>query len=342
MNWHRKSQRSRVSRIGFISVVIAILALVTISTVALAISAPNVLTINAVGVYRNCLEDLDQLYIVDYTIDYDPDSNPLTDDNPDENVTEAFLVRLMDGAAELKSAAPYAYYDEGYDRGVVAIYFSAADAPAWEGDYTIKLMGNPTLEWDGDPPSTTVSSFDLWQDYPISSTRTWLAGYILAMADTLEIAWSVDMIETTASGSKLTSLGEAYFTSVIEDLRTMAPTAFSGQITQPEVEKREFTKDYSDDLAATVVGTPFDLTPLGDAFNLSREVVTTVLYYGVVVIFIVLLVRKIGSTKPAILMSLPFVIGGAFFGVPLVISILAGFTALAMIAYVLFYQKSSA
>jgi len=307
-----------------------------------AIDDPEVLQVNAVWVYRNCMEDGDQLYLIDYTLDYDPDSDPLTDDNPDENITEAYLVRLMNGAAELGSTAPYAYYDEGYDRGVIALYFSAAEAPAWEGAYTMILVGNPTLAWGADPPETSVGDFDLWQDWPISTTQEILASRILWLADQLELAWAVDMIETTASGSRLTDYGESYFVNVIPDLRTMAPSAFVGQIIQPEVEKREFTEDYSDDLAASVVGTPLDLTPLADAFDLSREVVTTVLYYAAVVIFLALLVTKIKNYKPAILMTIPCIIGGAFVGVPLVITVLAGFFSLILIAYILFYQKSTA
>ena len=322
--------------------ILAIALVITLALPVFAIANPTVIQINGVFVYRNCLEDLDQLYIVDYTLDYDPDSNPATDDNPDENVTEAFLVRLMNGATELGSTAPYSYYDDGYDRGIAAIYFSAAEAPAWEGAYTMKLVGNPMLGWTGAPPSTSVSSFNVWQDWVTSTQQIVLASKILWLADQLELAWTVDMIETTAAGSKLTTYGEAYFTNAIENLRLMAPSAFSGQITQPEVEKKEFTEGYSDELAASINGTPLDLTPLGTAFNLSREVVTTVLYYGIVVLFIVLIIGKLGSTKPAILMTLPAVIGGAFFGVPLVITILAGFLSLVMISYVLFYQKASA
>jgi len=307
-----------------------------------AIDDPEVLQVNAVWVYRNCMEDDDQLYLIDYTLDYDPDSDPLTDDNPDENITEAYLVRLMNGAAELGSTAPYAFYDEGYDRGVIALYFSAAEAPAWEGAYTMILVGNPTLAWGADPPETSVGIFDLWQDWPIGTTQEILASRILWLADQLELAWAVDMIETTASGSKLTDYGESYFVNVIPDLRTMAPSAFVGQIIQPEVEKREFTEDYSDDLAASVVGTPLDLTPLADAFDLSREVVTTVIYYAAVVVFLALLVTKIKNYKPAILMTIPCIIGGAFVGVPLVITVLAGFFSLILIAYILFYQKSTA
>ena len=321
---------------------LAVGLVISLAIPVFAIDDPDVLQINAIWVYRNCMEDEDQLYLIDYTLDYDPDSDPLTDDNPDENITEAFLVRLMNGAVELGSTAPYAFYDEGYDRGVIALYFSAADAPGWEGAYTMILVGNPTLAWGADPPETSVGTFDLWQDWPISTTQEILSSRILWLADQLELAWAVDMIETTASGSKLTEYGESYFVNVIPDLRTMAPLAFTGQIIQPEVEKREFTEDYSDDLAASVVGTPLDLTPLANAFNLSREVVTTVLYYAGVVVFIALLVSKIKNYKPAILMTIPCVIGGAFLGVPLVITILAGFLSLIMVAYILFYQKSTA
>jgi len=321
------------------ALILAIALILALAMPAFAIADPDLaFQINAVWVYRNLQEDLDQLYIVDYTIDYTA--------NPTENVTEAFLIRLMDGGDQLGAAAPCAYYDEGYDRGVVVLYFTAAEASGfvWEDpNFSMILTGNPVLAWPGDPPTTTVAAFDLWQDWAMSTAQVVLASRILWLADQLELAWSVDMIESTAAGSKLTSYGEDYFTNAIGDLREMAPYAFSGQVTQPEIEKKAFTEDYSNTLAATVTGTPLDLTPLADEFQLTREVVTTVLYYGaVVILFIVMMVKRIGSTKPLMVMAIPFVIGGAFFGVPLVITVLAGFVALAMIAYIFFYQKSSA
>ncbi len=327
-------QRLRRKLRHFLPLLIAVITLLSLATPVFAIDESDDISVNAVWVYRNCQETGDHLYIVDYTVEYAA--------NPDENITEAYLVRLLSGATELAAVAPYAYYNDGYDRGVAAIYFTAADAPAWNGAYTMELTGNPTLTWVPSNPSSSVAAFDLWQDNPIATTQDLVASRILWLADWLELTWSVDMIETTASGSVLTEYGESYFVNVIPNIRTVAPSAFSGRVVQPEIERDEFTEDYSDSLVTDIIGTPFDLTDLGTAFGLSREVVTAILYYGVVGIFVVLAVRKIGSYKPVMMFGIPVVIGGAFLGVPLVITILFGFASLGMIGFALFYKPSNA
>lgn len=319
---------------SLVILLVALLVILSFAVPVFAIDDPNSIYINGVWVYRNCLEDDDQLYIVDYSINYTV--------NPDESVTEAFLLRLMNGSTELASVAPYTFYDDGYGRGTVAIYFAAVDAPTWEGAYTMILVGNPTLSWAGDPPSASVSTFNLWQDYDIQVTRQIVSSRVLWLADQLELAWDVDMIETTGSGSVLTTYGEAYFPNVIPNLKTIAPYAFSGKIVSPETDRREFTQDYADELETNIAGTPLDLTDSADAIGVSRGAWTAILYYGVVIIFAIMAVRKIGSYKPLMLFMLPLVILGAFIGVPLVITVLFGFLSLVMIGFSLFYRPSTA
>lgn len=329
-------KRGKLKHLLRILLILTIVGLFLVSaSPVFAIDDPNTISINGVYVYRNCQETGDQLYIVDYTLIYDGS-------NPTETVTEAYLVRLMNGTTELGSVAPYAYYDDGYDRGVAAIYFSAVDAPWWEGSFTMKLEGNPTLTWNATPPSTSVSTFNLWQDNALATTRIVLSNRILWLADLLELAWSVDMVETSASGSYLTSLGEDYFSSVIPNLLTMAPYAFAGRTVLPEVERRDFTGDYADDLETGIIGTPFDFTSLGSEFGVSRGAITAILYYGAIILFCILAVRQIGSYKPIMLFLLPLIILGAFIGVPLVITILFGFASLVMIGFALFYRPASA
>lgn len=318
-----------------IALLLAIVFLLSLSIPVLAIDVPDLIyQINQVYVYRNCLETGDQLYLIDYMITYTV--------NPAENITEAFLFRLMNGAVELGSVAPYSYYNDGYDRGVASIYFSAADAPAWNGAYSMQLAGNPALVWNPATPSTSMSPFGLWADNPIGTTQTLLASRVLWLADQMELAWSVDMIETLSSGNALTTYGEAYFTNVIENLRLMAPLAFSGQSIQPEVETTAFTQDYANDLVTDIIGTPFDFTTLGTALGLSRGMVTAIIYYAIVILVLILVACRIQTYKPIMLLSVPFVIGGAFIGVPLVITIVVGFLALVMVGFALFYKGATA
>lgn len=311
------------------------MSLIISSTVSvLAIADPDTQQINAVWVYRNCIETGDQLYLIDYTLDYTV--------SPDENITEAFLVRLMDGSTELRGVAPYSYYDDGYDRGLISIYFNAADAPTWDGSYKMYLVGNPMLSWSGSPPKVSLNASGfVWTDGTIATNQVAISSRILAMAEILEDAWSVDLIDSTASGSYLTVYGESYFTNVVSNLRIIAPHAFSGQIIQPELDGRDFTGAYSADLAADISGTPLDLTDLATAFGTTRAFMTGILYYAAVVLFLVLVVKTTKTYKPIVLLSVPLIIGGAFLGVSLVVTALAGFLALLMIGYQIFYAKST-
>lgn len=314
----------------------AVLLLFAVVTPVLAIDDPDSISINAVYAYRNCRQDGDQLYLIDYTLDYSVTGEP------SETVTEAFLCRLMNGVTELRAVAPYAYYNDGYDRGVIAVYFSAADAPAWEGSYTMYLIGNPILSWDADPLSASVGTFNLWQDNDMSTTQTVLSSRILYLADILEIAWSVDMIESTAGGHSLTTYGEDYFTNAVPYLSEIASYAFAGQTITPEIGEIDTSTDYADDLETASSGTLFDFTDLGTAFGTTRGVITALLYYGVVLFALIKISNKLQTYKPIMMLSIPLVILGAFIGVPLTVTILAGFLSLGYIAWSLFYKPSTA
>lgn len=317
--------------------IVLLLALLLTTPVLAAIAQPTSITISGVYVYRNCKETGDQLYLIDYTIEYPAEGNP------DETITEIYICRLMDGAAEIRGVAPYAYFNDGYDRGVIAIYFDAGSAPPWEGDYTMELVGNPLMEWvGGDFPSSIVTTFNLWQDNSLSVTHTVLSSRILYLADALEIAWSVDMILSTSGGSSLTAYGEDYFTNVVPYLAEIAPYALAGQIILPEVDEVDTSTEYADDLEAGIIDTLFDLTPLAEKIGTTRAVLTTILYYAMVVVFLALIARKLKTTKPIMLFALPLVIGGAFVGVPLLVTVLVGFLNVAFIGWSLLYKPSQA
>lgn len=319
------------------ALVISIMAMMLFVTPALAIDDPNVIDISSVFVYRHCLENNDQLYIVEYELTY-------TIDNPDESVTQAFLCRLMDGPIELGVTAPYAFHNNGYGKGIFAIYFSALDAPDWNGAYTMRLEGNPTLSWTGAPPSTFIDVFDSWSTSSgIPTTQNELSARILYLANLYETEWTLDMVTTGATGSYLTTYGEMYFTTAIPGLQTMAPTAFSGTALSPDWNRQTFTQTYAEELAAGVEGTPLDVAPAATEFGLSRMWMSSALYLLGSVILIFLLSRGIGSSRAAILLSIPLVVAGALLGMlPLVLAIMMGFAALVFTGFALFYHPSGA
>lgn len=243
-------------------IIILAILLITPAGIALAIADPDTAPqVSAVYVYHGLLEDDDIGVLIDYYLDYAV--------LPSETVNEAYLAIFtdIDGVTQLKAVAPYAYNDKGYGRGLVWIYFSAAEVTTYgitsdnETLYRIWLVGNPTLSWSGVPPKT-VASIDYWQP-DTASASTLLALRILYYADVLETAWTIDLIEDTPVGNKLTGNGESYFTNVITSLRTMAPLAFSTGEYDPVIEDIDYTTAFGAtmvDETGTVIGSPITLT----------------------------------------------------------------------------------
>jgi len=327
----------------FLPALVAVLATFMLITPVLAIAFPDDISIDSVFVYRNCREDGDQLYLVEYTIDYAS--------LPDESVTEAYLLRLTEGGDELAHTAPYSYYSKGYGQGVVALYFDADDAPDWEGVYVMELFGNPFADWEGNIPSETVISldFDLWQDNELGTTQALVGGRVIDMALTLETAWGKDMVTVTDSGQQvLTTYAVAYFINVIPHIYEIAPDIFAaGQggwsgVIEPEIPPAEAGTDYADELEANIIGTPLDMTPLANLLGVSRGVMTAILYYGVVVFVLIVIARAIGSYKPVMLIGGFLMIIGSFVGVPLIVAILGGLAGIFMIGFSIFYNPSPA
>jgi len=122
-----------------IMVVLAVIMGISPVTAFAQVREADSFSIDEVMVYRNCLELLDQLYIVKYDMQYTT--------VPDRPITETYLLRLRNGVIELATTQPYAFFNSGYDTGYISVYFPSITAPAWSGNYTMDLMGNPTLQW---------------------------------------------------------------------------------------------------------------------------------------------------------------------------------------------------
>ncbi len=332
----------RITR-WFLPSLLALLLTLFLVTPCLAINPPDDIDIEGVWAYRNCKETGDQLYLVQYAINYTS--------LPSETVTEAYLCRLMNGATELASTPPIWYNAEnkGYGVGVVAIYFAAVDAPTWAGAYTMKLMGNPFIAWNGSIPEDSYATFDVWQDNDLGITKSIVSSRVLYLAQEVEDDWGKDMVTLADSGkSVLTDYGLGYFINVIPYLADVAPYIYAagqshgGGVISPDIPPELERTDYADSLTADIIGTPFDLTPLATAFGVSRGALTAILYYGVVLVLLVLVARRIGSYRPVVLIGGFLIIVGSFIGVPLIVAILGGMAGFGMIGFTIFYKPSSA
>jgi hypothetical protein len=328
-----------------LSITLATWLCVFLPAPVLAIDDPDTAPqIRWVGVYGTAtdglLEDGDMGFLIDYYLDYA--------DLPDETVTDAYLVTLIDtdGTTQLCSVAPYTFQDSGYGRGLAWIYFSTADVASYglsySSNYTIWLVGNPTLSWAGDPPKTTAT-ID-YREPSSGDTADLLADRTLYFADILELAWSLDMIESTSVGEKLTTIGESYFVNVVASLRTMAPDAFSAGEIDPVTDNGTgtFGTKWADKLVTDSLTTPLDFSTMATKFHVSRGALTGMIwlvFMGAVLYFVVMYL----GTKVAMLFCDVLIATGALLGMlPWALFIGLGVFAVLLTAWILFYRPSNA
>ena len=253
--------RIRYLKLFLITYFCIFVALVALAVPVFAIADPDSPPqIGAVYVYEDLLEDDDIGVLVDYYLDYAA--------TPNETATDAYMAVFIDtdGATQLKSVAPYTFVGSGYGRGLIWIYFTAAEVATYsivsanETLYDVWLVGNPTLAWSGDPPKT-VAGIDEWQT--TGDADILLALRVLYYDDVLELIWVLDMIEVTALGNRLTAAGESYFENVIPNLRTIAPGAFAAGEYNPVMEDLDYSTSFGaimTDVTGTVTGSPITLT----------------------------------------------------------------------------------
>jgi len=240
-----------------LGIIMAIGLLLCQTTIVYAIADPDTdPSVNAAYVYE--FSDGAVGVLIDYYLDYAV--------LPTETATEAYLAVFYDtvSSTQFRSVAPYTFVDSGYGRGLIWIYFAASEVLTYGIDsadianYEIWLTGNPTVPsgWAGDPPKT-IAGIDQWND--TGDINILLALRVLYYADILKLAWSLDMVETTALGNRLTTVGESYFENVIANCRTLAPNAFSSSLENPDYIPISYNTAFgatAQSGTATVVGSP--------------------------------------------------------------------------------------
>lgn len=314
------AKRSRYVLSGIAALVLLLLLVVCITPVLGAVAQPDTFEIQMVQAYQNTKEDGDQLYLITYYIDYTS--------LPDESADDLFIFRLLNDDAELSSAGPYPFYNQGYSLGVVAFYFEPDEAPTWESSLSVQITGNPLVDWDGDPPITTTDSIT-WSTGTVEEVQQLVSAKIIYLATELEQDWSVEMITTSSGMTILSDTGALYFLRVVPHLNEVAPYVI-GQYTftpeYPEDKPEDYT--YSDWLEDSIGGTIFDLSGPARSLNISRGALTAFIYYSLVAVFLILLINKTNLKKGAVLILWPFMIAGAFIGVPLIVTIVASLACL--------------
>ncbi len=310
---------------------------------AYAIALPTLHVIYSAEAYRNVLELNDQLYLTVYNI-----TQVSTDD-----ISKTYLSRVMNGTTELRAVTPYPYKDLGYNYGVIAVYFSAAEVSAlsmgWNTGYTVKLDGNPALAWVGGVPPTVTATPAYYDDGSVSLMRTRLTARIRGLAVLTQAAWgwtiTDPLIASSALGANttLTAKGELYFTGVISALRSMCPDVFQAITTTPSgFSSKTYTGTYETGLAGRLIGTPFDFTNLGALVGLSRMWASTIAWLLLSLGLVYLVTRKINDTRPAVLLFFILLPIGALCGfIWLNVALMVGFLFTIAVVYLLLYRYAA-
>lgn len=260
-----------MKKLARLTAVLLVVVLLLPTMQVLAIDDPdNPPQILAVYVFEDLLEDGDLGVLIDYYIDYTIAGTPT------ETVTESYLASFIDvdGTTQLGTVAPYTfvyggYIENGYYRGNVWIYFTAVEVNnafitvANEALYTVWLMGNPTVEsgWTGDPPKTSAG-IDDWRTDGEGDPAVLLAQRVLSLAVAVGQAWDLVLIGDTVLGSRLTTIGEAYYPNVINNLRNIAPTCFAVSTYTQTQEDIDYSTTFGaiiEDSTGTVAGSPITL-----------------------------------------------------------------------------------
>lgn len=326
------------------------------------LSNVTIIQINGVDVYKNVVETGDNMFFVDFTVLYGTYSNVYVPSTP---IGEAYFIRLMDSVGdEVMSATPFAFFDNGYNRGLVAMYATAAEVTSlgivWGDDYSVKIYGNPTAAWTEYPiPASSVFNSFIWRpDASVSNQRAIIAKRIVYnYANVIQVDWAKDTTHYTyanyglyliSNGSYyLTSAGQTYFGGVIPYLTTIAPSILGGYVVEPDVVDVKITHNTSwqtsiDDMTEdTVFGVA--RTKLGTLITgVSGRMVTGILWLLGMLVIIIAAARKINSFKPAILLSFPLLIFGILVGwIPILVGLGMAFLFGAASIYVFTWEKSS-
>lgn len=237
------------------------LAMALLPSMALATTynQPTTFSMIWAGAYQSCLETNDQFFIAQYDIRYAVPANA------PPSVGEAYLGSVKYSGASVGTVQPFSYFDAaGTSEWFYAVYFTAAQVTAlglnWAvpANYSMEMVGNPTLTWDGGAPPTpqNLATFSIWYtSTDVIATDTQIETKIRQLALYYQQHWggTTELVQEIGGVLKLTSYGETYFTSSISSLRIMAPNIFADSLSVADMSESKLISDYYIDITNTDV-----------------------------------------------------------------------------------------
>lgn len=235
-----------------VAVIVAFVLALGPATPAYAISEPDSTpTVNEIYCFRHVLETNDMLIMY-------LESTPYATTPTDYTYSQAFIWRLMDGDNETAQAHVCDYNENGFGYNLISFYFAAADAPAWAGDYTLRLSGSPAAF--ADPPvynyPIPASAYSSLTDE--DEVEDAITDLVLNWANEFYAYWGLTylttLVEETETGTVLSLSGQTFFRCAIYGLQGMAPDVFPLTIENYDVTYRTWTSDYADNLTGQHAG----------------------------------------------------------------------------------------
>jgi len=332
------SGQGRVPRWAILFVGLALLVVLGGAPAWADMADPDSISIEVVYANRNLMETGDSLYIAHYNVAYTS--------IPDDDIDQTFIFRLFDTdqTTLLGSAVAYPYVDNGYGQGVVSFYFDAADAPTWEGEYFIRISGNPAFF--SDPPSEDfqIQTSDYTNLTGQDANRSQVGDRVVSIAEDLEVAWDVTLLDEQDMGIVLSSNGEAYFRNSVNGLQAIAPELFFLQTVEVDYTERSWNTSQADTYRDRFGLGDFLGKGVGAGAHLFR-MDTQLFSSGIILIVIFGLMgyskRQFKTSHPGFVAAIIVTLGGAVMGwLNMVILAVIGLLCLIYVGYFWFLQKA--
>ena len=249
--------------ITFIAVLVLPILLVTTAVFATTtLTYPDVQLpiMTAVDIYDNYLQPNDLLVVGNYWVQWTTMPTVTIDQTMAGRFTTA-------NGTELSNVAPYPYYDNGYQHGVFSMYFSAAAVATanitWGGSYAAWLVGDVSVVWTSNgtattPPYGSTSTITWHGSSSTSVTSVLLGNNVLSWAATLSNEWSTALVQSSTTGSKLSTYGDQYFSNAIPGLRTACPQIYSASMQVPQYREPSTYPPYGGVTTAPSTYNPMD------------------------------------------------------------------------------------
>jgi hypothetical protein len=303
---------------------------------AAAYPTANQTSINETYCWRNVLETGDMLILSRYAVTY----NNMTPMNTTD-ISETYLFRLMDttNTHELGAVEAYPFIDRGFGVGAVSWYFSNATAPAWGGQYWIRIEGKVPMFTSPTTYSTEIAAASYSTLTDENEVAEDLASTVLSMADDLGLTWIPNILMTLSveTGTILSTYGETYFRSVIPGLQGMAPSIFEIGFEDPDYDAAGFNTTAAttnqDRLKPTGLGTA--IQGFSDLFDWTFSI-TAAIPIIIVCIALIIIGAVQGNMLSGLVSSSIVLVAASWAGwfPPMVMAIIAFFC----VAYIMFHM----